>query len=119
MMAPTEDCRIREGLIHRSAWKGNFAKSRCSILHRPTPMPGDNGLFSTLRLLARHEILEQRIVIRCSANHRTRWADIEPSANSMVGVGLEKWIPIFLIAHPLEKSASSSTNTSIHRLSPL
>jgi hypothetical protein len=26
MMAPTEDCRIREGLIHRSAWKGNSAK---------------------------------------------------------------------------------------------
>jgi len=26
---------------------------------RPTPMPADNDLFSTLRLLARHKILEQ------------------------------------------------------------
>jgi hypothetical protein len=25
MMAPTEEFRIREGLIHRSAWKGNSA----------------------------------------------------------------------------------------------
>jgi hypothetical protein len=35
----------------------NFAKSRCSIRHRPTPIPADNGLFSTLRLLARHKVL--------------------------------------------------------------
>ena len=40
-------------------------------------------------------------------NHRTRLADIEPSANSSVGVGLEKWIPIFLPAHSLEKSAAN------------
>ena len=76
----------------------------------------DNGLSSTLRLLARHKIWEQRISIHCSENHRTRWADIEPSANSRVGVGLAKWIPIFLLAHPAEKSASDLEDTSIHRL---
>jgi hypothetical protein len=63
----------------------------------------DNGLSSTLQLLARHKIWEQRIPIHCSENYRTRWAEIEPSANSRVGVGLEKQIPFFLIAHSLRK----------------
>ena len=79
-------------------------------------MPADNGLFSTLRLLARHKIWEQRISIHCCENHRTHWVALEPSANSRVGVGLEKWIPIFLSHTPLEKSASDLENTSIYRL---
>ena len=80
-------------LIHRSAYKGNSRKSISTILQSPTRLRTANGLFSTLRLIARHKILEQRIVIRCFENHRTRWTDMEPSANCRVGVGQKKCRP--------------------------
>jgi hypothetical protein len=49
-------------------------------------------------------------------NPQTRWADIEPSANGKVGVGREKRMPIFLIAHSTEKSGPAFADISIHRL---
>ena len=44
MMAPTEECCIREGLIHPSAWKVNSPKFGSRILHSPSPTPLESPL---------------------------------------------------------------------------
>jgi hypothetical protein len=45
--------------IHPNARKGNSRKSTSRILHSDSAMWADNGLFSALRLIARHKIWEQ------------------------------------------------------------
>jgi hypothetical protein len=54
MMAPTEDYRIREGVIHRSTWKVDSQKSISTIILHSLPLwERRMGYFPTLELIAK------------------------------------------------------------------
>ena len=64
MMAPTEECRIREGLIHPTSDKENSQKSVCKMPHSPARLP-PYGRPETSRLLkVDHYMLHVRIMMR-------------------------------------------------------
>jgi hypothetical protein len=71
MMAPTEECRIREGLIHPTSDKENSQKSVCKMPHSPARLP-PYGRPETSRLLkVDHYMLHVRIMMRlggCAAS---------------------------------------------------
>jgi hypothetical protein len=68
--------RIDHGLIHQTGWKVHPRKILIAILHKPRPM-GTWGV-------------SPRAISRIA----------------VVVVGREKWMPILLPAHPLEKLAT-------------
>src|SRR5215216_2204475 len=118
MMPPGEAQGIFEELFTQHRRRG--------ILRSPYPRsciacPYGSGECPIARREAycQHKILDQCIKIRCGENYWTQCVGTKSFARArVVGVGREKQGAGSLSAHPLKKSATSSTDTSIHRLPP-